>query len=309
MTTLYVSHPASFDHEVPEGHPERPARMRAVERALEDERFSDLVRASAPRAESEAATLAHPREFVDALVAAVPAHGMVGIDSDTILSAGSLEATLRAIGGATHALDAVIAGDCRNAFVAMRPPGHHAERTRAMGFCLFNHAAIAARYARVKHGAERVALVDWDVHHGNGSQDIFWDDETVLYCSTHQMPLYPGSGAKSERGEKDTIVNVPLRPNDDGEIFREAFAAGILPRLEAFQPDVIVISAGFDAHRLDPLANLRLEAEDFGWATRQLMDLAERHSGGRIVSVLEGGYSLEGLGKSAAAHVDALMGR
>ena len=309
MTTLYVSHPASFDHEVPEGHPERPARMRAVERALEDERFSDLVRASAPRAEPEVATLAHPREFVDALVAAVPAHGMVGIDSDTILSAGSLEATLRAIGGATHALDAVIAGDCRNAFVAMRPPGHHAERTRAMGFCLFNHAAIAARYARMKHGAERVALVDWDVHHGNGSQDIFWDDERVLYCSTHQMPLYPGSGAKSERGEKDTIINVPLRPNDDGEIFREAFAAGILPRLEAFRPDVVVISAGFDAHRLDPLANLRLEAEDFGWATRQLMDLAERHAGGRIVSVLEGGYSLEGLGKSVAAHVDALMGR
>ena len=309
MTTLYVSHPASFDHEVPEGHPERPARMRAVERALEDERFSGLVRILAPRAEPEVASLAHPRAFVDAIVAAVPAHGMVGIDSDTILSSGSLEATLRAIGGATHALDSVMAGECRNAFVAMRPPGHHAERTRAMGFCLFNHAAIAARYAKVKHGAERVALVDWDVHHGNGSQDIFWDDGSVLYCSTHQMPLYPGSGAKSERGEKDTIVNVPLRPDDDGAVFREAFETGILSRLESFQPDVIIISAGFDAHRLDPLANLRLEAEDFGWATRRVMEVAERHAGGRVVSVLEGGYSLEGLAKSAAAHVDALMGR
>ena len=309
MTTLYVSHPASFDHEVPEGHPERPARMRAVERALEDERFSGLVRVLAPRAEPEVATLAHPRAFVDALVAAVPAHGMVGIDSDTILSSGSLEATLRAIGGATHALDSVMAGECRNAFVAMRPPGHHAERTKAMGFCLFNHAAIAARYAKVKHGAERVALVDWDVHHGNGSQDIFWDDGSVLYCSTHQMPLYPGSGAKSERGEKDTIVNVPLRPDDDGAVFREAFENGILSRLESFQPDAIIISAGFDAHRLDPLANLRLEAEDFGWATRRVMEVAERHAGGRVVSVLEGGYSLEGLAKSAAAHVDALMGR
>ena len=309
MTTLYVSHPASFDHEVPEGHPERPERMRAVERALEDERFSDLVRVLAPRAEPEVASLAHPRKYVDALVAAVPAHGMVGIDSDTILSAGSLEATLRAIGGATHALDSVMAGACRNAFVAMRPPGHHAELTRAMGFCLFNHAAIAARYARTKHGAERVALVDWDVHHGNGSQDIFWDDGSVLYCSTHQMPLYPGSGAASERGEKDTIVNVPLRPNDDGAVFREAFENGILSRLASFQPDVIIISAGFDAHRLDPLANLRLEAEDFGWATRRVMEVAERHAGGRVVSVLEGGYSLEGLATSAAAHVDALMGR
>ena len=309
MTTLYVSHPASFDHEVPEGHPERPARMRAVERALEDERFAGLVRAQAPRAEPEVATLAHPREFVEALVAAVPERGMVGIDGDTVLSSGSLEATLRAIGGATHALDAVMAGECRNAFVGMRPPGHHAERTRAMGFCLFNHAAIAARYVQRTHGAERVALVDWDVHHGNGSQDIFWDDGSVLYGSTHQMPLYPGSGAASERGEKNTIVNVPLRPNDDGEVFREAFEAGILTRLRAFQPDVIVISAGFDAHRLDPLANLRLEAEDFGWATRQLMEVAEAHANGRIVSVLEGGYSLEGLGKSVAAHVDALMGR
>lgn len=309
MTTLYVSHPASFDHDVPEGHPERPARMRAIERALEDERFAPLIRVPAPRADPSAATLAHPAEYVEALVAAVPEHGMVAVDSDTILSPGSLEAALRATGGAIHAVDAVMRGECSNAFVAMRPPGHHAERTRAMGFCLFNHAAIAARHARAAHGVERVALVDWDVHHGNGSQDIFWNDGNVLYCSTHQMPLYPGSGAISERGEKDTIVNVPLRANDDGEIFREAFETAVLPRLEAFRPDLVVISAGFDAHRLDPLANLRLEAEDFAWATRRIMDVTGRSAQGRIVSVLEGGYSLEGLSKSVAAHVNALMGR
>jgi len=308
VTTLYVSHPASFDHEVPEGHPERPARMRAIERALEDERFAALVRVQAPRADPSAATLVHPADYVEALIAAVPEHGMVAIDSDTILSSGSLEATLRAMGGANHAVDAVMGGECTNAFVAMRPPGHHAERTQAMGFCLFNHAAIAARHAQAAHGAERVALVDWDVHHGNGSQDIFWDDGNVLYCSTHQMPLYPGTGAASERGEKNTIVNVPLRANDDGEIFRDAFETAILPRLEAFQPDLIVISAGFDGHRLDPLANLRLEAEDYGWATRRIMEIAGRRAGGRVVSVLEGGYSLEGLSKSVAAHVHALMG-
>ncbi|GJD36219.1 histone deacetylase family protein [Methylobacterium aerolatum] len=308
MTTLYVSHPASFDHAVPEGHPERPSRMRAIERALEDERFATLLRVPAPKAEPSLATLAHPAEYVDAIVAAMPEKGMVGIDSDTVLSPGTLDAILRAMGGATHAVDAVMRKECANAFVAMRPPGHHAERAKAMGFCLFNHATIAARHARAAHGAERVALVDWDVHHGNGSQDILWDDGTILYCSTHQMPLFPGSGAASERGDKDTIVNVPLRADDDGEVFREAFETAVLPRLDAFQPDLIVISAGFDAHRLDPLANLRLEAEDFAWATRRVMEIADRRAGGRVVSVLEGGYSLEGLSKSVAAHVNALMG-
>jgi acetoin utilization deacetylase AcuC-like enzyme len=202
-----------------------------------------------------------------------------------------------------------MSGRVANAFSAMRPPGHHAERTRAMGFCLFNSAAIAARHAQKAHGAERVALVDWDVHHGNGSQDIFWDDRSVLYCSTHQMPLYPGTGATSERGEHDTIVNVPLRPGDDGERFREAFEHGVLPRIDAFAPDLILISAGFDAHWRDPLANLQLTEADFGWATRRLMDLADRHAGGRVVSVLEGGYDLDGLARSVVAHVEALMGR
>ncbi|AWN42218.1 histone deacetylase family protein [Methylobacterium durans] len=309
MSTLYMSHPAALDHAIPEGHPERPDRIRAIERALEDERFAGLVRGLAPKAEPEVATLVHPAAYVEAIVAASPASGYVQIDSDTLMSPGTLEAALRAVGGAVHAVDAVMAGECANAFVAMRPPGHHAERATAMGFCLFNHAAIAARHAQRAHGAERVAIVDWDVHHGNGSQDIFWDDASVMYASTHQMPLFPGTGAASERGTRDTIVNVPLRPNDDGAVFREAFEAGILPRLEAFRPDILIISAGFDAHRLDPLANLRLDDADFAWATRKLMDLADRHAGGRIVSVLEGGYSLEGLARSAAAHVDALLGR
>ena len=283
--------------------------MRAIERALEDERFAALVRVLAPRADPHLATLAHPADYVDAVVAAMPEDEMVGIDADTVLSPGTLEAVLRAMGGAAHAVDAVMTGECSNAFVAMRPPGHHAERAKAMGFCLFNHAVIAARHAKAAHGAERVALVDWDVHHGNGSQDILWDDGTILYCSTHQMPLFPGTGAASERGEKDTIVNVPLHANDDGAVFREAFDTAILPRLEAFRPDLIVVSAGFDAHRLDPLAHLRLEADDFAWATRRVMEVAQRSAGGRVVSVLEGGYSLEGLSKSVAAHVDALMGR
>jgi acetoin utilization deacetylase AcuC-like enzyme len=191
----------------------------------------------------------------------------------------------------------------------MRPPGHHAERVRAMGFCFFNNAAVAARHAQEKYGAERVAIMDWDVHHGNGTQDIFWDDPTVLYASTHQMPLYPGTGAVSERGDHDTIVNAPLRPGDGGEVFREAFEAAILPRIDAFRPDLLIISAGFDAHWRDPLANLMLTEADFAWATKKLMELADRHAGGRVVSLLEGGYDLEGLAKSVAAHLDALMGR
>ena len=309
MTTLYVSHPSSLDHAMPAGHPERPARIQAVERALEDERFAALVRSLAPRADLAAAELAHPAEYVETIARAAPQDGFVQIDSDTLMSPGTLKAMMHAVGGAVQAVDAVMRGEAANAFVGMRPPGHHAERATAMGFCLFNHAAIAVRHARKAHGATRVALVDWDVHHGNGSQDIFWDDANVMYGSTHQMPLYPGTGARNERGNHDTIVNVPLRPYDDGTVFREAFEAGIVARLNAFQPDLIVISAGFDAHHLDPLANLRLDESDFGWATRRLMEVADKHAGGRVVSVLEGGYDLDGLGRSVAAHVDALMGR
>jgi acetoin utilization deacetylase AcuC-like enzyme len=208
-----------------------------------------------------------------------------------------------------HAVNEVVAKRADNAFVAMRPPGHHAETARAMGFCLFNSAAIAARYAQDHHGLGRVAVVDFDVHHGNGSQDIFWSDKSVMYCSTHEMPLYPGTGAKTERGEHNTVVNAPLRAGDAGDRFKEAFESTILPRLREFAPELVIISAGFDAHARDPLANLRLLEPDYGWVTRKLMDVAQASAGGRVVSLLEGGYDLDALGNSAATHVEALMGR
>jgi acetoin utilization deacetylase AcuC-like enzyme len=307
MATLLVTHQACLDHLTPSGHPERPDRLRAVARALDAEPFAALVRAEAPAASLDTVALCHPRDYVSELDEAKPAQGLVYLDGDTAMSPGSFEAALRAVGGGVHAVDEVMAGRVTNAFVAVRPPGHHAETARPMGFCLFNSAAIAARHARERHGAERVALVDFDVHHGNGSQEIFWSDPTVMYCSTHQMPLYPGTGATDERGDHDTIVNAPLRAGDGGSQFRHAFEAAILPRLERFSPDFIVISAGFDAHRYDPLANLNLEEDDFAWATRKLMEIADRTANGRIVSMLEGGYDLEALAKSAAAHVNALM--
>jgi acetoin utilization deacetylase AcuC-like enzyme len=307
MSTLYLHHPAALEHRTPSGHPERPDRIRAIERTLADERFAGLVREQAPLGTPEMAALAHPEAYVKAIEEVAPTDGMVAIDADTTMSPGTFEAVMRGVGAAVRAVDEVMAGKARNAFVAMRPPGHHAERTRAMGFCFFNSAAVAARHAQGAHGAERVAIVDWDVHHGNGSQDIFWSDPSVMYASTHQMPLYPGTGAVSERGDHGTVVNAPLRPGDGGEIFREAFETAILPRLETFSPDLIVISAGFDAHWRDPLANLNLTEADFAWATQKLIALAEKRAHGRIVSVLEGGYDLDGLSKSVAAHVTALM--
>jgi acetoin utilization deacetylase AcuC-like enzyme len=231
----------------------------------------------------------------------------VRIDADTSMSPGSFEAALRAVGGAIHAVDEVLTKRATNAFVATRPPGHHAEKARPMGFCFFDNAAIAARYAQRQHGIARAAIVDFDVHHGNGTQDIFWADKTVMYCSTHQMPLYPGTGAISESGEYSTVVNAPLKPGDGGEAFRAAFENRILPRLREFQPELIIISAGFDAHMRDPLANLNLVEGDFAWATQKLMDVADQYAGGRVVSVLEGGYDLEALADSSAAHVTALM--
>jgi acetoin utilization deacetylase AcuC-like enzyme len=309
MTTLYLSHAAALAHETPAGHPERPDRIRAIERILEEERFSGLKREEAPEASLEVAALAHPERYVEAIAKVAPADGLVAIDADTTMSPGTMEAVLRGVGAAVEAVDQVMSGRVKNAFSAMRPPGHHAERMRAMGFCFFNNAAIGARHAQKAHGAERVAIVDWDVHHGNGSQDIFWSDPSVMYCSTHQMPLYPGTGAASERGDHDTIVNAPLSPGDGGAEFREAFEASLLPRLEKFRPDLVIVSAGFDAHWRDPLANLQLTEADFSWATLKLMDLAERHASGRLVSLLEGGYDLEGLSKSVAAHVSALMGQ
>jgi acetoin utilization deacetylase AcuC-like enzyme len=251
--------------------------------------------------------LCHPMDYITAIRDASPQTGLVQLDADTSMSSGSYEAALRAAGGAVFAVDEVMNGRAKNAFVATRPPGHHTETARPMGFCLFNNAAIAARHAQKRYGAERAAVVDFDVHHGNGSQDIFWSDATVMYGSTHQMPLYPGTGARSEQGEHNTIVNAPLRPGDGGDEFREAFESVILHRLRDFAPDFLVISAGFDAHMRDPLANLNLLEADFEWATGKLMELAEKTAGGRVVSVLEGGYDLVGLANSVAAHVSALM--
>jgi acetoin utilization deacetylase AcuC-like enzyme len=307
MSTLLVTHPAGLDHLTPLGHPERPDRLRAIERVLEGERFQTLARAQAPSATPELIALCHPIAYVEHIRSVCPERGVVQLDADTSMSPGSLEAATRAVGGAVYAVDEVIAKKADNAFCAMRPPGHHAETAQPMGFCLFNSAAIAARHAKKKHGLERVAVVDFDVHHGNGTQEIFWSDPTELYCSTHEMPLYPGTGSISERGAHNNVVNAPLRAGDGGGEFREAFETVILPRLKAFKPDLIVISAGFDAHMRDPLANLNLTEADFGWATRKIMEVADETAEGRVVSVLEGGYDLEGLSKSVAAHVIALM--
>lgn len=306
MATRLYTHPIYLEHLTPPGHPERPDRLRAIERVLDDEAFALLDRVEAPEGDLETILAVHPRDFVERVRAAIPREGLARIDEDTTVSPKSWQAALTAVGAANAAVDDVFGGRADNVFVAARPPGHHAEKTTAMGFCLFNTAAVAARYAQNRHGAERVAIVDWDVHHGNGTQDVFWDDPSVLYCSTHQMPLYPGTGAKNETGAGN-IVNAPLAPHTGSETFRDAFSSRVLPALEDFRPDLIIISAGFDAHHRDPLAEINLDEGDFDWATGQVMERAARCSSGRLVSLLEGGYDLHGLAFSAAAHVRRLM--
>jgi acetoin utilization deacetylase AcuC-like enzyme len=307
MSTLLISHPAFLEHLTPLGHPERPDRLRAIERALEAEKFQTLARSQAPLASLETIALCHPMDYIIEVREAAPREGLIHLDADTAMSPGTFEAALRAAGGAIHAVDEVLTKKAANAFVAARPPGHHAETARPMGFCLFDNAAIAARYAQQRYGVASAAIVDFDVHHGNGSQEIFWSDKTIIYCSTHQMPLFPGTGAVGETGEHNTIVNAPLRPGDGGTAFRAAFETRILPRVSEFRPELVIISAGFDAHMRDPLANINLAEADFIWATQKLMDLADSCAGGRVVSLLEGGYDLQALGNSVAAHVATLM--
>ncbi len=307
LNTLFVSHESGLAHEMGPGHPERPERLRAILRALDDDAFAGLDRREAPLADPKALERVHPRLYLAALEQAAPSAGYAALDSDTAMCSATLEAAWRAAGGAVSAVDAVMSGAAANAFVAARPPGHHASAQTPMGFCFLNNVAIAARHARDVHGAERVAIVDFDVHHGNGTQEIFWSDETVLFCSTHQAPFYPGTGGINERGAHDQIVNAPLLAGATGDDFAEALTDRILPRLRDFSPDLILISAGFDAHERDPLGGLRLVERDFSEATKRLMDVADTRCGGRVVSLLEGGYDASALAASVAAHIGVLM--
>jgi acetoin utilization deacetylase AcuC-like enzyme len=306
MTTLLLTHPACLLHDTGYGHPERADRLRAIDAALAAPAFKPLKREEAPLADLAAIERLHPQAYVEMVRAAIPARDHAWLDPDTVVSPGSWEAALRATGATIYAVDQVMAGKADNAFCAVRPPGHHAEPSRAMGFCLFNSVAVAALHARAKHGAKRVAVVDFDVHHGNGTQAAFWTDKDLFYGSTHQMPLFPGTGALDETGVGN-ICNAPLKPGDDGEDFRAAWEGRILPALDAFAPDFLLVSAGFDAHLKDPLAQLRLVEADFAWITERLLEAAAKHTGGKLVSTLEGGYDLDALATSTAVHVETLM--
>jgi acetoin utilization deacetylase AcuC-like enzyme len=306
MNVALYTHSSCLEHDPGPGHPESPARLRAVLDALDGPGFAALDRLEAPRATREQLARVHQAELIDRIFDNVPQHGWYRLDADTVMSPASVEAALRAAGAVCAAVDAAIARHHQRSFCAVRPPGHHATPTAAMGFCLFNSVAVGAAQALAVHGLVRVAIVDFDVHHGNGTQDIFWNDPRVLYVSSHQSPLYPGTGARSENGSGN-IVNVPLPPGAGSCEFRDAYERIVLPALDSFAPELVMISAGFDAHRLDPLANLKLETEDYGWITERLVGLAARHAHGRVVSSLEGGYSLTALRESTASHVSALL--
>jgi acetoin utilization deacetylase AcuC-like enzyme len=308
MATLLISHPAFLEHDTGPYHPERPDRLRAILGALEDPAFDGLVRLAAPAASMEEMTRVHPQDYVEAILGIRPGPGEhVHVDGDTVVSQGSAEAIQRAAGAVVAGVEAVMEGKVRTAFAAVRPPGHHAAPGVPGGFCLINNAAVGARHAQAKYGVERVAIVDFDVHHGQGTQAVVEPDPSLFYASTHQYPLYPGTGSSRETGTDNNVVNVPLRAGSGSAEFRAAWGERILPLLDAFAPEFVIVSAGFDAHRADPLAQLDVETEDFIWLTEELLAIADRHAKGRLVSVLEGGYDLAALAESAATHVQSLM--
>jgi len=310
MTTLIYTHQACFKHQPGPHHPESPARLEAVLKALKDPEFNDAVWRDAPLGSYEQVLLVHTPDYVEDVQAVAPQQGYQALDAgDTIMSPGTLEAVMRCVGAACAGVDDVVKGAAKNVFCATRPCGHHAEANRAMGFCVFNQAAIAALHAREAHGIQRVAVMDFDVHHGNGTQHSFNDDPDLFYGSCHQAPFYPGTGARSETGVAHNIVNVPFPRGTGSEAFRKAMEEVMLPALREFAPELLIISAGFDAHHLDPLGGLQFTDEDYHWITRALMQVADETAQGRVVSVLEGGYSLEGLASGTAAHVRALLGR
>jgi acetoin utilization deacetylase AcuC-like enzyme len=308
MTTLLVSHPSFLEHDTGPYHPERPDRLRAILAALDDPLFAALIRVAAPAASMEELTRVHPQDYVEAILGIRPGPGEhVHVDGDTVMSRGSAEAARRAAGAAVAGVEAVMEGKVQTAFAAVRPPGHHAAPDVPGGFCLFNNVCIGARHAQAKYGVERVAILDFDVHHGQGTQAVVEPDANLFYGSTHQYPLYPGTGLPSETGVADNVVNVPLGPGSGSVPFRAAWSERILPLLEGFAPELVIVSAGFDAHRRDPLAQLEVETDDFVWLTEELLAIAARHAEGRLVSVLEGGYDLDALAESTVTHVRSLM--
>lgn len=308
MTTLLITHDDCLAHETPPGHPERIARMESLMELFEAPEFASLQRLDAPECTVEQLRYCHPQDYIDRIRKSEPPRGYNSIDSDTHMSRGTWNAAMRAAGACIAAVDRVMAGEVSNAFCAVRPPGHHAETARAMGFCFFGNVAIGARHAMASHGIERLAIVDFDVHHGNGTSDLVWNDANILFASTHEMGIYPGTGHPGECGKFGQIINRPLPGRSGGREFREVYG-DIFERIDSHAPELIMISAGFDAHRRDPLASLQLEAGDFAWVTENLCDLADTHSGGRVVSSLEGGYDLKGLTESTDAHLSVLMNR
>ena len=309
MSTLIISHKDCLSHIEPTGHPEQVMRLLEVVKRLKFEEFKNLIWKEAPIATNEQILLGHSKKYVEFIENIQKSNHITHLDADTYFGKGSLNAAKRGVGANISAVNAVMSGDFNNAFSANRPPGHHAQTEKAMGFCIFGNVAIAAKYAIENHKLKRVAVVDFDVHHGNGTQEILWDDPNVLFVSTHQMPLWPGSGTHEEHGKHQNILNIPIQANTDGPAFRQKFDEIILPRLDSYKPEILIISAGFDAHYKDPLANIELMTEDYEWITHRLCDIADEHADGRLISSLEGGYNLAALAESVAVHVKVLMER